>query len=155
MRGVCDVMYVCPDMIFIHRLAFLFSEELGCVSKSVFLSFEFLMTFQQHKIGISANYFSPFIFFVTAPQTKLWESNVLQVSVILFGGKEGEGSSRHWTWVPTPSPSYLGVCSIGWILVVLYRLGVNTSIVLLWETRSRRAWIQGIEHTPAHMIHLN
>ena len=33
------------------------------------------------------------------------------------------------------------VCSIAPILAVLYRVGVNTSIVLLWETQSRRAWI--------------
>ena len=34
-----------------------------------------------------------------------------------------------------------GVCSIRWILDVLYRLGVSTSIVMLWEHQSGRAWI--------------
>ena len=34
-----------------------------------------------------------------------------------------------------------GMCSIRWILAVLYGVGVNASIVMLWENQSRHAWI--------------
>ena len=34
-----------------------------------------------------------------------------------------------------------GVCSISLILAVLYRAGLNASIVILWELQSRHIWI--------------
>ena len=54
---------------------------------------------------------------------------------------------------PDSGPGLPGVCSIVLILAVLYRVGVNTSIVLQWRKSIKVGvnWykIQEIEHTPA------